>query len=189
MGWQKHTTRALLSAAGSLTKNHGLTIISEKVGDRRTYSIKAWTHWKIAFPCRRIHHPAAFFVLLLNQDVLSDWLPGRPVTIFPCKAVVSKKNTPASPFPSSGSGRICAAVMVTENFPECRGSMARCGALSMARGGAWWLGVVNNTIVISRRSLTRSYYPRVWRCGTTKINTLAGSEKYGWGTPLTLEVY
>jgi hypothetical protein len=40
MGWQKHTTRALLSAGGSLTKNHGLVVTSEKVGDKRTYSIK-----------------------------------------------------------------------------------------------------------------------------------------------------
>jgi hypothetical protein len=40
MGWQKHTTRAMLSAGGSLTKNHGLTVISEKVGDKRRYSIK-----------------------------------------------------------------------------------------------------------------------------------------------------
>jgi hypothetical protein len=40
MGWQKHTTRAMLSAGGSLTKNHGLTVISEKVGDKRVYSIK-----------------------------------------------------------------------------------------------------------------------------------------------------
>src|ERR1019366_10279954 len=31
MGWQKHTTRAMLSAGGSLTKNHGITVISEKV--------------------------------------------------------------------------------------------------------------------------------------------------------------
>jgi hypothetical protein len=41
MGWQKHTTRAMLSAGGSLTKNHGLVVTSEKVGDKRTYSIKA----------------------------------------------------------------------------------------------------------------------------------------------------
>jgi hypothetical protein len=41
MGWQKHTTRAMLSAGGSLTKNRALIIISEKVGDKRTYSIKA----------------------------------------------------------------------------------------------------------------------------------------------------
>ncbi|MGA2714162.1 MAG: DUF3489 domain-containing protein [Bryobacteraceae bacterium] len=41
MGWQKHTTRAMLSAGGSLTKNHGLTVTSEKVGDKRTYSIKS----------------------------------------------------------------------------------------------------------------------------------------------------
>ena len=40
MDWQKHTTRALLSAGGSLTKKHGLVITSEKVGDQRTYSIK-----------------------------------------------------------------------------------------------------------------------------------------------------
>jgi hypothetical protein len=40
MGWQKHTTRAMLSAGGSLTKNHGLTVTSEIVGDKRTYSIK-----------------------------------------------------------------------------------------------------------------------------------------------------
>ncbi|MGA2715765.1 MAG: DUF3489 domain-containing protein [Bryobacteraceae bacterium] len=41
MGWQKHTTRAMLSAGGSLTKNHGLVITSEKVGDKRIFSIKA----------------------------------------------------------------------------------------------------------------------------------------------------
>jgi hypothetical protein len=40
MGWQKHTTRAMLSAGGSLTKKHGLIVTSEKVGDKRTYSIK-----------------------------------------------------------------------------------------------------------------------------------------------------
>jgi hypothetical protein len=41
MGWQKYTTRAMLSAGGSLTRNHGLTVISEKVGDKRTYSIRS----------------------------------------------------------------------------------------------------------------------------------------------------
>ena len=40
MGWQKHTTRAMLSAGGSLTKNHGLTVLSEKVSDKRVYSIR-----------------------------------------------------------------------------------------------------------------------------------------------------
>lgn len=39
MGWLKHTTRAMLSAGGSLTKKHGLVITSEKVGDKRTYRI------------------------------------------------------------------------------------------------------------------------------------------------------
>jgi hypothetical protein len=41
MSWQKHTTRAMLSAGGSLTKKHGLVVSSEKVGDHRKYSIKA----------------------------------------------------------------------------------------------------------------------------------------------------
>jgi len=41
MGWLKHTTRAMLSAGGSLTKKHGLVIVSEKVGEKRVYSIKA----------------------------------------------------------------------------------------------------------------------------------------------------
>ena len=41
MGWLKHTVRAMLSAGGSLTKKHGLTVISEKVGDKRIYSIKS----------------------------------------------------------------------------------------------------------------------------------------------------
>ena len=41
MGWQKHTTRAMLSAGGSLTKKHGLVVVSEKVGEKRIYSIKA----------------------------------------------------------------------------------------------------------------------------------------------------
>ena len=40
MQWQKHTTRAMLSAGGSLTKKHGLIVTSEKVGDKRVYSIK-----------------------------------------------------------------------------------------------------------------------------------------------------
>jgi hypothetical protein len=41
MAWQKHTTRAMLSAGGSLAKKHGLVVTSEKVGDKRAYSIKA----------------------------------------------------------------------------------------------------------------------------------------------------
>jgi hypothetical protein len=41
MSWQKHTTRAMLSAGGSLVKNHGLTIVSEQVGDERRYAIKS----------------------------------------------------------------------------------------------------------------------------------------------------
>jgi len=41
MGWQKHTTRAMLSAGGSLTKKHGLVVTSEKAGDKRVYSIKS----------------------------------------------------------------------------------------------------------------------------------------------------
>ena len=40
MGWQKHTTRAMLSTGGSITKSHGLVVTSEKVGDKRVYSIK-----------------------------------------------------------------------------------------------------------------------------------------------------
>ena len=40
MGWLKHTTRAMLSAGGSLRKKHGLIVTSEKVGDQRRYSIK-----------------------------------------------------------------------------------------------------------------------------------------------------
>jgi hypothetical protein len=42
MGWQSHTTRALMSAGGSLAKKHGLTVVSAKGADgERTYSIKA----------------------------------------------------------------------------------------------------------------------------------------------------
>jgi hypothetical protein len=40
-GWQVHTTRALMSAGGSLTKKHGITVISERVGDARAYRIAA----------------------------------------------------------------------------------------------------------------------------------------------------
>ncbi|HKD05896.1 MAG TPA: DUF3489 domain-containing protein [Bryobacteraceae bacterium] len=40
MRWQKHTTRAMLSAGGSLVKNHGLAIVSEHDGEQRRYSIK-----------------------------------------------------------------------------------------------------------------------------------------------------
>jgi hypothetical protein len=38
-GWQVHTTRALMSTGGSLTRKHGITVISERVGDARTYRI------------------------------------------------------------------------------------------------------------------------------------------------------
>jgi hypothetical protein len=41
MAWQKHTTRAMLSAGGSLAKKHGLVVTSERVGENRIYSIKA----------------------------------------------------------------------------------------------------------------------------------------------------
>jgi hypothetical protein len=41
MGWLEHTTRAMLSAGGSLTKKHGLIVTSEKVGEKRIYSIKS----------------------------------------------------------------------------------------------------------------------------------------------------
>jgi hypothetical protein len=41
MGWLKHTTRAMLSAGGSLTKKHGLVVTSEKIDNKRVYSIKA----------------------------------------------------------------------------------------------------------------------------------------------------
>jgi hypothetical protein len=41
MEWQQHTTRAMLSAGGSLVKKHGLAIVSENVGGKRVYSIKA----------------------------------------------------------------------------------------------------------------------------------------------------
>ena len=41
MQWQRHTTRAMLSAGSSLTKNRGLVVVSEKAGDQRRYSIKA----------------------------------------------------------------------------------------------------------------------------------------------------
>jgi hypothetical protein len=42
MGWQQHTTRALMSAGGSLSKKHGLTVVSTKAenGDR-IYSLPA----------------------------------------------------------------------------------------------------------------------------------------------------
>jgi hypothetical protein len=40
MGWQQHTTRALMSAGGSLTKKHELVVTSEKVGGKRTYFIE-----------------------------------------------------------------------------------------------------------------------------------------------------
>jgi hypothetical protein len=38
-GWQPHTTRALMSAGGAIFKKYGLTVISEKVGEARTYRI------------------------------------------------------------------------------------------------------------------------------------------------------
>jgi hypothetical protein len=42
MGWQSHTTRALMSAGGSLAKKHGMTVVSTKGenGDR-VYAIKS----------------------------------------------------------------------------------------------------------------------------------------------------
>ena len=49
MGWLKHTTRAMLSAGGSLTKKHGLIVTSEKVGDKRKYSIKRLNQFEDRF--------------------------------------------------------------------------------------------------------------------------------------------
>jgi Protein of unknown function (DUF3489) len=43
-GWQVHTTRAIMSAGGSLAKKHGITVISEKVGDSRTYRLCGAPH-------------------------------------------------------------------------------------------------------------------------------------------------
>ena len=40
-GWQKHTTRAMLSAGGSLTKKHGLVVTSTRTGAQRTYLLRA----------------------------------------------------------------------------------------------------------------------------------------------------
>ena len=41
MGWQQHTTRALMSAGGSLAKKHGLTVVSTKgENGSRTYKLK-----------------------------------------------------------------------------------------------------------------------------------------------------
>jgi hypothetical protein len=40
MKWQKHTTRAMLSAGGSLIKKHGLNVVSEMAGEVRRYYIK-----------------------------------------------------------------------------------------------------------------------------------------------------
>lgn len=39
MGWQKHTTRAMLSAGGSLVKKHELNVRSELAGNQRRYYI------------------------------------------------------------------------------------------------------------------------------------------------------
>jgi hypothetical protein len=40
MGWLKHTTTAMLSAGGSLVKNHGLVITNEKIGEQKRFYIK-----------------------------------------------------------------------------------------------------------------------------------------------------
>jgi hypothetical protein len=60
MGWLKHTTRAMLSAGGSLTKKHGLVVTSEKVGEKRVYSIKACTNER-SFPPAAGLNPGGFF--------------------------------------------------------------------------------------------------------------------------------
>jgi len=41
MKWQKHTTRALLSAGGALVKKHGLVITTELVNDARRHYIRS----------------------------------------------------------------------------------------------------------------------------------------------------
>ena len=41
MGWHKHSKRGMLSAGRSLTKKHQLVVTSEKVGEKRIYSIKS----------------------------------------------------------------------------------------------------------------------------------------------------
>jgi hypothetical protein len=39
--WQIHTTRALMSAGGAYAKKYGIVVISENVGDKRTYRVGA----------------------------------------------------------------------------------------------------------------------------------------------------
>jgi Protein of unknown function (DUF3489) len=39
-GWQEHTTRALLSAGGAITKKFGMIVTSKTVGDKRIYRIE-----------------------------------------------------------------------------------------------------------------------------------------------------
>ena len=38
--WLPHTTRAMMSAGGTLAQKHGMTVTSEKIGDERRYSIR-----------------------------------------------------------------------------------------------------------------------------------------------------
>jgi hypothetical protein len=40
IGWQIHSTRAIMSAGGSLAKKHGIRVIKEKVADSHTYRIE-----------------------------------------------------------------------------------------------------------------------------------------------------
>jgi Protein of unknown function (DUF3489) len=83
MPWQKHTTRAMLSAGGSLTKKHGLVVTSEKVGDKRVYSIKARTN-RSSFPPAAGFNPGGLFrsaSMILNssdQSTSARRVPAHP---------------------------------------------------------------------------------------------------------------
>jgi hypothetical protein len=60
MGWQKHTTRAMLSAGGSLTRNHGVIVTSEK-GWRPAALLDQSLSKEKHFPLRRQVHAWRLF--------------------------------------------------------------------------------------------------------------------------------
>ena len=135
MGWLKHTTRAMLSAGGSLTKKHGLVVTSEKVGDKRVYSIKAEPTEDRSSPPPD-STPAAFF--LLSSRIANLTLPVRAIRNSADQAAISNASIRASTSPTrlcrrrarSGLDRSIAAIIApaTQRMLLDSSNVARAGS-------------------------------------------------------------
>jgi hypothetical protein len=101
MGWQKHTTRAMLSFGGSLTKNHGSSLPARKLAT--SAAIRSKPDLSNAAPQPPDSTPAAFLVLS-SESAVPPTNPARRATSHPCPGVPNEA-VARCPRSRVGSGR------------------------------------------------------------------------------------